>query len=272
MTDKRYRLIVSDFDGTLCDDQKNVSEENIAAIHDFEKRGGIFAISTGRSPQAIISIMGELGLKCVVSTLNGAIIIDAKSGETVFKRTFTKEACVRLARKFEETGRYLQFYDENNFYASDRHKLLKKYETLTKTKAVLPEKKLSDFILENDFGFSKALTCAETADRVSEIAELKKTLGDDYFITSGGKDIIEICVNDCSKATALSFIADYCGVDLKDTISIGDGINDLEPISVAGLGIAVKNAEEALKEKAFVYGYTNEENAVARIIEEYGIR
>ena len=55
-------------------------------------------------------------------------------------------------------------------------------------------------------------------------------------------------------------------------IAVGDGLNDLPMLEAAGLGLAVENAESALKEVVRVFPYTNDENAVARIIEQYALK
>ena len=73
-----------------------------------------------------------------------------------------------------------------------------------------------------------------------------------------------------SKGTAVQFLADYYQIPIQKTIGIGDQWNDLPMIEQAGLGIAVANADEKLKEKAMTIAYTNEESAVAKVIEKYG--
>ena len=64
--------------------------------------------------------------------------------------------------------------------------------------------------------------------------------------------------------------AEKYGVDIQETLAIGDGWNDYSALATAGKGIAVKNAEPILKEKFEVSEYSNDENAVGRIIEKYG--
>ena len=65
-------------------------------------------------------------------------------------------------------------------------------------------------------------------------------------------------------------LADYYHVPIEKTIAVGDSLNDLPMLTAAGLGLAVKNADAALKEQVRTFPYTNDENAVGRIIAEYG--
>ena len=57
-----YPLIVSDFDGTLVNNDGTISEKNKKAIAEYVAAGGAFAISTGRLPSGILSRAQELGL------------------------------------------------------------------------------------------------------------------------------------------------------------------------------------------------------------------
>ena len=90
-------------------------------------------------------------------------------------------------------------------------------------------------------------------------------------MTKSAAFLVEVINSQYSKGTAVVFLADYYGVPLEKVIAVGDQINDTPMIERAGLGIAVKNAETALKEKAdYVCEYTNEEGAIAEIIEKFG--
>ena len=65
-------------------------------------------------------------------------------------------------------------------------------------------------------------------------------------------------------------MADYYHVPVERTVAVGDSLNDLPMLEAAGLGLAVRNADEMLKDKAISFEYSNDENAIGRIIERYG--
>ncbi|MFQ7078864.1 MAG: HAD family hydrolase [Christensenellaceae bacterium] len=73
-----------------------------------------------------------------------------------------------------------------------------------------------------------------------------------------------------SKGSAVRFMADYYHVPVERTVAVGDSLNDLPMLEAAGLGLAVRNADEMLKDKAISFEYSNDENAIGRIIERYG--
>jgi hydroxymethylpyrimidine pyrophosphatase-like HAD family hydrolase len=68
----------------------------------------------------------------------------------------------------------------------------------------------------------------------------------------------------------VEFLAKQYNIPLEKTVGVGDQLNDLPMIQKAGLGIAVKNAAPELKKEALEFAYSNEENAIGHIIEQYG--
>lgn len=270
MNERKYSLIVSDFDGTLFRSDHTIAEETVNTIRNFVEQGGLFVLSSGRPLQSIIKIARELGLKGLVAAFNGSVVADIETGEIILENSFTVEEGLRICRFMEENGMYVQIYEMDNYYASEPNEYLEYYENIVKEKAVLPGKKISEFILERNIRPIKILSMMNPKDRASYKEKLENNLSDICHVTSGAKSLVEICVKDFTKGTALKFLADKYGVDLQEVLAIGDGLNDYSALAVAGKGIAVKNAEPALKADFEVSEYSNDENAVGRIIEKYG--
>ena len=161
-------------------------------------------------------------------------------------------------------------YLPEEYYATARNEYLARYEALVKVKAVIPNEPLSAFVKNNGLQAIKILAVLEAEKRDGYIAELLDLFGDKYYITSGSKNLIEISGKDRSKGTSVKWIADYYQVPLEKTVAVGDALNDLPMLHTAGVGLAVKNAEKALLENAINFPYSNDEDAVAKIIEKYG--
>lgn len=270
MNEKRYSLIVSDFDGTLFRSDYTIADETIKTIREFVDEGGLFVLSTGRPLQSIMKIAKELGLKGLVAAFNGSVVADIETGELILENAFTVEEGVRICRFMEENGMYVQIYEMDKYYASERNKYLEHYENIVREKAEIPNVKMSDFILQNNVRATKILSMMHPDDRATYREKIEGNLSDICQVTSGAKTLIEICVKGFTKGTALKFLAEKYGIDMQDVLAIGDGWNDYSALAVAGKGIAVKNAEPILKEEFEVSEYTNDENAVGKIIEKYG--
>lgn len=270
MNERKYTLIVSDFDGTLFRSDHTIADETVKTIRNFVERGGLFVLSTGRPLQSIIKIARELGLKGLVAAFNGSVVADIETGEIILENSFTVEEGLCICRFMEENGMYVQIYEMDKYYASGHNEYLEYYENIVNEKAELPGKKISEFIAERNIRPIKILSMMHPKDRALYKEKLERNLSNICHVTSGAKSLVEICVKDFTKGTALKFLADKYGVDLQDVLAIGDGLNDYSALAVAGKGIAVKNAEPALKADFEVSEYSNDENAVGRIIEKYG--
>lgn len=267
-----YRLIVSDFDGTLVRQDGTVSEKNIKVINEYIEAGGIFAISTGRVPAGILPQARKLGLKGLVSCCQGTIILDIESGKILFDRRLSFETTLAACRKMEEMGLHIHAYDLWVYYSNADDSMLKGYEKITGVKAKLVlDRKLSEFIEEKGLRAYKLLAMVEPEDSERTIAELSAANLPDCAVTKSSPFLAEVVNDKCSKGSAVLFLAEHYGIEIEKTVGIGDNYNDMPMIEAAGLGAAVGNAEDALKQRAdYICENTNETDAVAEVIEKFG--
>lgn len=267
----RYSLIVSDFDGTLVNNDGTISDINKKAITDYIAAGGAFAISTGRMPSGILPRARELGLKGMVSCCQGAIIMDIESGEAILQERIPFETTLQICRKMEEMNLHIHLYDLWDYYANMDDDALKFYENAVKTKAKLVlDKPLSQFVEEKALSSYKVLAMVETEDNKRVYDELLKEPFIGCSLTKSSENLVEVINSKYTKGTAVEFLANYYNTSLEQTIAIGDQHNDLPMILKAGLGVAVKNADELLQSSAnYVCDATNNEGAIARIIEKF---
>ncbi len=77
------KLIVSDFDGTLIDDNQQIPSAVKSAINGYVENGGIFAVCTGRMLCSILPRVRELGLEGLVIAYQGSVIADIESGKII---------------------------------------------------------------------------------------------------------------------------------------------------------------------------------------------
>ena len=267
-----YRLIVSDFDGTLVRQDGTVSEKNIKVINEYIEAGGIFAISTGRVPAGILPQARRMGLKGLISCCQGTIILDIESGKILFDRRLSFETTLAACRKMEEMGLHIHAYDLWEYYSNADDGMLKGYEKITGVKAKLVlDRKLSEFIEEKGLRAYKLLAMVEPEDSERTIAELSAANLPDCAVTKSSPFLAEVVNDKCSKGSAVLFLAEHYGIEIEKTVGIGDNYNDMPMIEAAGLGAAVGNAEDALKQRAdYICENTNETDAVAEVIEKFG--
>jgi len=265
----KYKLLVTDFDGTLIKKDGTISPSQLNAINDFIARGGIFAIITGRMTASILPIARGLNLTGLVASFNGGEVTNIESGKHLFTNFIDSKTAVELFKIIESENAYAHGYREESYFCYKRTWVTDIYEKLTSVKAVVLNEKLSCYFEKNNFNSKKVLVMdeKEVCDRVYP----KLLPFTDKLNVVRSNDIqIEITDKTTSKAGALKFLAENFNVDISQTIAVGDGGNDASMLAFAGLGIAVKNAEELAKKSAkVVLDYSNEEDAIMHIINKY---
>ena len=266
-----YALIVSDFDGTLVKADGTISDRTQNIIRRYVDDGGIFAISTGRMPAGILPRVKELGLKGVVCCGQGSAIVDIESNEVLLEGNIPNEIAVKICEKMEEMGLHIHVYSLWDYYSNMDDDALKMYEGIVKSKAILvQDKPMSQFVKETGMNPCKVLAMVAPEDNEKVLVALEKEAFPDCDVTRSSVYLVEVSNAKYSKGTSVEFLSQKYNIPMEKTIAVGDQVNDLSMIEIAGLGIAVQNADENLKARALVCEYTNEEDALAHIIEKYG--
>ncbi len=266
-----YKLIVSDYDGTLVNKDGTISEENKSAIKKFISAGGIFAISTGRMPASILPQAKALGLEGLICCSQGAIILDIKSGELILDKKLTLDATLTACRTMEDMGLHIHGFDLWEYYSNMDDDFLKFYEQVASAKAKLvTDKKLSDFLAEREQPLYRLLAMVMPEDNAKTIAALEAKDLPGCAVTKSMDYLVEIVNPDYSKGTAVAYLAEHYGIPIEKTIAAGDNYNDISMIERAGLGVAVNNAEQALKDAAdYVCERDHEHGAIAEVINKF---
>lgn len=266
----KYPLVVSDFDGTLVRNDGTISAFTKKTLAEYMENGGRFAISTGRMPAGILPRAQELGLKGIVCCGQGTALVDIETNEAVSTGVIERETAVKICKKMEEMGLHIHVYDLWEYYSNMDDEPLKLYESIVKCKAtVIDEKPISAWLNETGLRTFKVLAMVKPEDAIDVLETLKKENFENCVVTRSSAFLIEVNTATYSKGTAVAFLANRYGIDVKNTIAVGDQLNDLSMLKTAGLGFAVQNADEEIKKEVAVFPFTNEEDAVAKIIERY---
>ena len=262
-------LIISDFDGTLVRADGTIGEYTKNAIEKYIQDGGKFAVCTGRGPQSILQRTEELGLKGIVSCYQGAAIFDAESGKMLLDGTIPTERALPVVQEMERLGLHIHIYGKEDFYSNMDDKAFRDYEKVVRQKGKV-EENLSRFMQETNFCPYKMMVMIPPTQKDKVFAHFSNLFGEEFYVTASADFLVEVCNKKYSKATGVQYIADYFGIAIEDAAAVGDQWNDMPMIECVGHGFAVKNAHESLKEHATVLAYTNEEDAVGHLIEDYG--
>lgn len=265
-------LIVSDFDGTLIDDNQKVPPEVCKAIKEYVKGGGVFAVITGRMLRSILPRVRELGLTGLVIAYQGSVIAEIESEKIIKTGGMEFGDVAEICRYIEELGFYINVYSNEELYTDipKDNVYLQRYEQIVGVEATQVKGKISQFVQNNKLFCQKIASLVKEDDRMFLYNRLREKFGDRFDVTCSAKVLVEISPKEDNKGAALKYLAKHYGIPMEKTVAVGDNLNDLSMIVAAGVGCAVGNAEEELKRAADFVAVSNNDGAVAQIIKKFG--
>ncbi|AKL85527.1 MULTISPECIES: phosphoglycolate phosphatase [Bacillus] len=237
------KLIAIDMDGTLLNDEQLISEGNRQAIREAEDKGVYVVISTGRTLMTCRELAESLKLSSYLITANGSEIWDSEFN--------------LVERQLLHTDHIQMMWDlknkhNTNFWASTVDKVWR---------GEFPETITDHEWLK--FGFD-----IEDDDIRNEVlTELKKNK--ELEITNSSPTNIEVNALGINKAAALAKVSEKLGFTMENVMAMGDSLNDIAMIEKAGVGIAMGNAQDIVKETADWVTDTNIEDGVAKAIRHW---
>lgn len=269
MQHRRYKLVAVDIDGTLLDSKGNLSLNTIEVINEGIKKGMIFTISTGRPIQGVRPLIEklEIGMDMPLITYNGAMLIMANSGDVLFEQDLNPEDASNIINLGKQFGTLTMVWSNNKLYASELGEKAFKYSSITGVNPILLED-------ENKIvtsGITKILWYdhVEVINRYIRQIQLGRYLSANVNYHTSQPYFLEFVHIDASKAKAMGKLGEYYGIEQKEMIAIGDGLNDLSMIEYVGLGVAMSNANNTVIERADYITLSNDEDGVAHVIRKF---
>lgn len=267
-----YKLVVSDMDGTLLNSRNEISDYNKRMIQSAISKGVIFVLATGRLYSAARVYAKELKLNTPIMACNGGIIRNSIDGEVLYDVPIDKEACRAVFDFLKKTDTYFHFFGADVLYTEKIELGSYQYSVWSNS---LPEedriiiKEASNVydVLDNDSIYKILLHCNQDMKRKYYSHELSKI--SNITLTSSWFDNFEICGHNVTKGNAVKRFAESMNIKRDEIICIGDNLNDMSMIDYAGLGVAMKNADEAVKKAADVITTSNDDDGVGRVLEKY---
>ncbi len=276
MFEKAYKAIGVDLDETLLDTEKEISKTNLTCIGQARGHGCRIIVCSGRAPAAMRRYIDELGpwdIEDVYIALNGCMTFKAATHEAVEANFFPHEYAagfIEIARQNQDAMN-LHLYRDDEYYVERRDETTDIYEARTGTKAKL----LDDLNAIVDERLLKLVLITKSPDGLRMVQnQIGAALPPEIrgFISSSTKApyLYELVPSNIDKGIAMERAVNRLSLEMEDVICMGDSYNDIPMIRRAGLGVAVANAEDPIKESAdYITKRTNDEDAVAEVIKRF---
>lgn len=278
------KLIASDMDGTLLNNEHIISKENLQAIKKAQEMGVHFAIATGRIYDDVEPFLKEHGIKCECIVMNGAEYRD-KDGNVLESIDIDKNKAVEIFDMIKNNEVSAEIYTSNGLYTTDtKEKALIQIAYRVQAfnpgtsfdEAIIMAKKHKHFthlnyitdieeFLNSDIKIGKFVAFyndEETTIKVKNKLETIKGLA----ISSTFTKNIEINNVNAQKGLILAKVAQKMGIKKEEVMVIGDSFNDYSMFTEFPISFAMENAMPEIKEVAKYITDTNDNAGVAKAI------
>ena len=272
MTKQAIRLIISDIDGTILDDQHQVDPKLKDMIPLLNREKIPFVLASARSPLGMEPIARELGLgDNPLACYNGALVIkgDPQAYETIIEHSLDKKEIRTFLElvKAEFPSVSINLYSGKDWIADRLDKWVQIEAAITGEQPMIQNVLMP--VLDAQMPVHKLLLI-DQAPVIQKLHDYLQTLDFSKTAFYLSKDnYMEVTAKHVSKEQALYEIAQHYQVPLEQVMTIGDNFNDLPMLRLAGLGVAMGNAPEAVKTEANAVTKSNNEHGVAEAIKEY---
>lgn len=267
-----YKIVSLDLDETLLDLNKNCCQRNLDAIHEAQKLGVKIVPSSGRTPGFLGTTLEDLNINkeneyCILG--NGSIVVDNKNNDVIFCAPIPFDVVLELFAFGKAKNVGVQIFTPENvyfWYTNDEewnrichlgNNLVRRFDDSCddlKDKTII-----------------KMLYQRLDMDYLRQLEKELKPITENRITTSFSSGrYLELNQFGIHKGVGLKALADHLGISIEETIGIGDNYNDLELIKAAGLGCAVANAIDEIKEIAtYVCESDCAQGGVAEVIENF---
>lgn len=265
----KFRLLVLDVDGTLLNSKRELTKRTIATLVKVQQLGIRIALASGRPAHGILPLAKALGMDRqggYIIAHNGAVVMDAASGEVIFERSIDQQMIPFMERLAKRAQMTLACYEGDEVISTD----------ITDAH-IVDEAHMNGMKLRQVESIADSLTTwprelilvSDNEEHLTGVEEyLQKHMSGAMDTIHSNPYYLEIVGYQVGKSYAMSALVQKLGISLSDVLAIGDGTADVAMLQQAGTGIAMGNALEGVKHCADQITLTNDEDGAAIAIEK----
>lgn len=265
----KYKIIVLDLDGTLTNSKKEISEPTLEALIDIQKRGYKVAIASGRPTPGITALANQLQLSYYggyILSFNGAKIIDCRNNEVIYQKTLPQEVISELYDVAVNSNVGIISYDNDVIISGSEIDEYIRYESKINGIEI---RKADDFVKYINYPVNKCLMTGKHDVLLEVQKKLKAKYNSLLNVYFSEPFFLEIMPQNIDKAHSLITLLNTIGIDSNEMICCGDGFNDISMIEIAGLGVAMENAQDVVKEAADFITLSNDNDGILHVIKKF---
>ena len=250
------RLIVLDLDGTTLRNDKTVSQNTIETLLKVKERGHHILFATARPPRDAYKYVPIILRDNPIICYNGAAIISSEDLKIIYEKQITKKDVLKVLDVCEKYG-----YNQLSIEVNDTL-----YSNFDTTPFFGNAK--NEIVDLREMNYDSAFKVIICSDKLINEEILNKFPNTVKGTITDKKILCQIMNSESSKWIAITSLSKKMNIAEKDIIAFGDDTNDLEMLKFAGIGVAMENSEKTVKEIADYVTDTNQNDGVAKFLQE----
>lgn len=259
-------MIVIDLDGTLLNDEQQVTARTKRAIADAIEKGIQVVFASGRSKAGIMNAIAALNLEASFDyaiCFNGANVINLRTQQSIVNNTLKGLDLQEIYSFARNQQGYFYAFDHKDIFTDVDNE----FTTLEAMKNNLQVVKKDISTVRNDEEIYKIII-ANAREALDELEKyIPADFYDKYSIVRSHDNNLELLHPSANKAEALKALANKLDIPLKEIIAFGDAGNDIGMLQIVGKGIAMGNAFEEVKEIAHYVTDSNNQDGIAKALD-----
>ncbi len=267
--DIMIQMIIADMDGTLLQNDLTISKRNLEAIHYLRKKGIKFHIATGRPDQLMKEYISVLQMEDPIIMYNGSVIGHPFQDKRLFEKALSEEDIHFIISYCEERDITYMVYTKDKIISKPNYRVdfFEQRNHLLQPEQRSVFEDIRDIEVIKKLSVQKILVIDHDADRFDQTKEVFEQ-NKHFSIATSQSGFLDINPVGANKGYALELLADHYDIKLQNIVAFGDQENDISMLKTAGIGVAMGNASEFVKQFANEVTETNDNDGFAQWVEQ----
>lgn len=268
------KVIIMDVDGTLFSSQKAISPKTKQALLKAQEAGAILVLASGRPTTGLYDIAKDLKMEKhhgLLVSYNGSKVTDCQTNEVLFNQAMTPQEARSVLEHMKKFDRVRPMIDKGEYmYVNNVYDNIIQFNGAPFNVIEYESRggkfklcEVEDFTKFVDFPVNKILTTSDPEYLQEHYMEMKAPFEGKLSCMFTGPFYFEFTAKGIDKAKALDTVLIPRGYKQEEMIAFGDGHNDASMVKYAGIGVAMANAVDDLKDIADEVTLSNDEDGIA---------